>query len=871
MPEYNQLRTPVIMSMTYISLGSAMEIGRSCHILKWDSFMIMLDCGAHVGSKEKMLPMFEKIFSVQPDEGQSNDGKTASPILLDFSTLDIVLLSHFHLDHSAILPFITSTTKYDKYEVIRPFTGKIIMTQPTKAILSVQLTEFMKFAPVYDDFTHIMSQIETVNLYSTEKYQFGNKYVEITAYPAGHVIGAAIFEIQITNYMSQSERDEKRDHSNQTQASSGHFNRTKDHSNYDHVKQMDDSERNHSIVHGHMNHNDYIAGLHEYKMKTNGTHGFSHDENGDIQSDMVFSDIINDSNERKYLTRPTQFRTLKVFKILYTGDFLFEGELHLPGAHVFIHKREKFHFHEMKQLISDMVSLEYPTRDLQNNRRSITFREKDILYEKYQSIIQSVQCPDLLITESTLASVNRQPRILKISKFISYLMNHIQKSGIILLPCYALGRLHEIKPIIDKYLPQKYKDKCSFYYAGNVMDAGLKIYERYKDFLNEGVMEKVSDLKPFRQEILQSRTSSNHVAQYVHNEHSEKQSLIIFSSPSILSKGTTQKIFQKIRNDENNLVILPGNCCSETEGIGTKTAQSQKPKCTIRTVGFSAHSDSRSILKFIKAINPKDIVLVHGHPQRMKKFKKLLLKDESNIEKINCSNVPMDKLSYKNEESETTENENKLENEYELNPLKTPLRKSRFISPFESSDQTQIEHSTMNKETFKLDIDHKFEESIPASSQSDKEKEQHITLEEQSTSICTKSEELSMKRCKKDKISGSDKEEEQHVNLEGQSTSICTKSKEPSVKRRKKDKISVHNKKNSKVKQSFVLEEAGCNDHNPIPSIHIPKIGQSIRFSSKKYLILHSRQKITPETKYCKFRMEKDRIYVEKTFKDEGK
>jgi Cft2 family RNA processing exonuclease len=49
--------------------------------------------------------------------------------------IDVVLISHFHLDHCGALPYFTEILGYN---------GPIIMTSPTKAILPYMLEDFRK-------------------------------------------------------------------------------------------------------------------------------------------------------------------------------------------------------------------------------------------------------------------------------------------------------------------------------------------------------------------------------------------------------------------------------------------------------------------------------------------------------------------------------------------------------------------------------------------------------------------------------------------------------------------------------------------------------------------------------------------------------
>lgn len=89
--------------MRIMPLGAGNEVGRSCIILNFKGKTIMLDCGVHPGySGHGSLPFF--------------DGVEAEEI-------DLLLITHFHIDHVAALPHFTEKTN---------FKGRVFMTHPQK-------------------------------------------------------------------------------------------------------------------------------------------------------------------------------------------------------------------------------------------------------------------------------------------------------------------------------------------------------------------------------------------------------------------------------------------------------------------------------------------------------------------------------------------------------------------------------------------------------------------------------------------------------------------------------------------------------------------------------------------------------------------
>lgn len=138
----------------------------------------MLDCGMHMGyNDERRFPDFEYIT-----EGNLTEH------------LDCVIISHFHLDHCGALPYMTEMVGYN---------GPIYMTQPTKALCPVLLEDMRKVAVERKGETNFftasmikdcMRKVITVTLHEIVQV---NKDLEIKAYYAGHVLGAAMFHIRV--------------------------------------------------------------------------------------------------------------------------------------------------------------------------------------------------------------------------------------------------------------------------------------------------------------------------------------------------------------------------------------------------------------------------------------------------------------------------------------------------------------------------------------------------------------------------------------------------------------------------------------------------------------------------------------------------
>ncbi|XP_060645949.1 cleavage and polyadenylation specificity factor 73 [Drosophila sulfurigaster albostrigata] len=153
-------------------LGAGQEVGRSCIMLEFKGKKIMLDCGIHPGlTGMDALPYVD---------------------LIEADEIDLLFISHFHLDHCGALPWFLMKTN---------FRGRCFMTHATKAIYRWMLSDYIKISNISTeqmlyteaDLEASMEKIETINFHE-ERDVMG---VRFCAYNAGHVLGAAMFMIEI--------------------------------------------------------------------------------------------------------------------------------------------------------------------------------------------------------------------------------------------------------------------------------------------------------------------------------------------------------------------------------------------------------------------------------------------------------------------------------------------------------------------------------------------------------------------------------------------------------------------------------------------------------------------------------------------------
>ncbi len=169
--------------------GAARTVTGSKHLITLQNNQkILLDCGMFQG------------LGKETDAMNRNFG-------FDASEVDVVILSHAHIDHSGLIPKLAN----------EGFTGKIFCTPATKDLAAILLedsaviqradTKFINkrrakqglalYEPLYslDDVTIAMNLFETVEY---EKWQIALPGVELMFTDAGHIIGSAAVSLKIS-------------------------------------------------------------------------------------------------------------------------------------------------------------------------------------------------------------------------------------------------------------------------------------------------------------------------------------------------------------------------------------------------------------------------------------------------------------------------------------------------------------------------------------------------------------------------------------------------------------------------------------------------------------------------------------------------
>ncbi|MCS7132752.1 MAG: beta-CASP ribonuclease aCPSF1 [Aigarchaeota archaeon] len=156
-------------------LGSGMQVGRSAILIQTNESKILLDCGfSPSGTKNiEMLPRFDVMEGL-------------------ISELDAVVITHAHLDHMGIVPYLF---KYD-------YRGPVYCTEPTLPLMLMQHLDFINVTGKEGIFAPYTEHDVRTAIQYTVPLSYGvvtniTPDIRITFYNAGHILGSAIVHIHI--------------------------------------------------------------------------------------------------------------------------------------------------------------------------------------------------------------------------------------------------------------------------------------------------------------------------------------------------------------------------------------------------------------------------------------------------------------------------------------------------------------------------------------------------------------------------------------------------------------------------------------------------------------------------------------------------
>jgi len=243
--------------------------------------------------------------------------------------------------------------------------------------------------------------------------------------------------------------------------------------------------------------------------------------------------------------------------------------------------------------------------------------------------------PDVLVIESTYGDRLHSPRELEEQRLIEMVTGVIEGRGKLLIPAFAIGRAQEVMLILLKQFRSKklgsfpvwidgmVKTVCGVYsqFPAHQKPYARRLIEKYGNpFFNV-----VDEIRPVASPAEREKVLAG-------------APCVIIASSGMLTGGASAFYAPHLVGDERNGIAITGYQDEESPGrqllqladaetreisVAGKTLE---VKCSVAKYALSAHADCNEISGLIEAINPREIVLVHGEGNAREALRDLLLR-----------------------------------------------------------------------------------------------------------------------------------------------------------------------------------------------------------------------------------------------------
>ena len=170
----NRIHRPILfkdLCVRMTSLGGFREVGRSCILMQTRDSNVLLDCGLNVGNPKDRYPFFEiPEFNVRD--------------------LDAVIISHAHLDHCGLVPFLF---KYG-------YRGPVYSTLPTRNLSTMLQLDFVQICEKEGMMSPYSKRDVKTTVLHTIPLSWGKVTdiapdIKLTLHNSGHILGSSIVHL----------------------------------------------------------------------------------------------------------------------------------------------------------------------------------------------------------------------------------------------------------------------------------------------------------------------------------------------------------------------------------------------------------------------------------------------------------------------------------------------------------------------------------------------------------------------------------------------------------------------------------------------------------------------------------------------------
>ncbi|MGH9768196.1 MAG: MBL fold metallo-hydrolase [Blastocatellia bacterium] len=243
--------------------------------------------------------------------------------------------------------------------------------------------------------------------------------------------------------------------------------------------------------------------------------------------------------------------------------------------------------------------------------------------------------PDVLVIESTYGDRMHSPREIEEQRLIETVAGVIEQRGKLLIPAFAIGRAQEVILMLLKQFRSKRLASFPVWIDGMVKTV-CGVYSQFP-----------AHQTPYSRRLIEKHGNPffnvvDEIRQVASPTEREKvlsgDPCVIIASSGMLTGGASAFYAQHLVNDERNGIAITGYQDEESPGRQllaladaetrevTVAGKTLEVKCGVEKYALSAHADCNEISGLIEAINPREVVLVHGEGQSRESLRDLLRK-----------------------------------------------------------------------------------------------------------------------------------------------------------------------------------------------------------------------------------------------------
>jgi Cft2 family RNA processing exonuclease len=241
--------------------------------------------------------------------------------------------------------------------------------------------------------------------------------------------------------------------------------------------------------------------------------------------------------------------------------------------------------------------------------------------------------PDVLIIESTYGDRMHSPRELEEQRLLDMVTGVLEGRGKLLIPAFAIGRAQEVALMLLKQFRGKKLASFPVWIDGMVKTI-CGVYSRFP-----------AHQTPYARRLIEKHGNPffnivDEIRQVGSPAEREKvlagDPCVIIASSGMLTGGASAFYAQHLVGEERNGIAITGYQDEESPGRQllalaeaetrevTVAGKTLEVRCPVAKYSLSAHADCNEIAGLIEAINPREVVLVHGEGTSRESLRDLL-------------------------------------------------------------------------------------------------------------------------------------------------------------------------------------------------------------------------------------------------------